>query len=101
MSDTKGLRLKPPSPLPQGPVTKVAFKVFTNHLSNLQTLQDEAHIEAMLSEEEVARLSGEVAWLKEETRYGDRKVGELEEQVINCARLLMTSANFPFILLVI
>ena len=53
----------------------------------------------MLSEEEVARLSGEVAWLKEETRYGDRKVGELEEQVINCARLLMTSANFPFILL--
>ena len=41
----------------------------------------------MLSEEEVARLSGEVAWLKEETRYGDRKVGELEEQVINCARL--------------
>ena len=52
----------------------------------------------MLSEEEVARLSGEVAWLKEETRYGDRKVGELEEQVINCARLLMTSANFPFIL---
>jgi len=44
-------------------------------------LLDEAHIEAMLSEEEVARLSGEVAWLKEETRYGDRKVGELEEQV--------------------
>eukprot|EP00092_Neocalanus_flemingeri_P069709 GFUD01085471.1.p1 GENE.GFUD01085471.1~~GFUD01085471.1.p1 ORF type:complete len:432 (-),score=82.52 GFUD01085471.1:1364-2659(-) len=43
--------------------------------------QDEAHIEAMLSEEEVARLSGEVAWLKEETRHGDRKVGELEEQV--------------------
>lgn len=37
----------------------------------------------MLSEEEVARLSGEVAWLKEETRHGDRKVGELEEQVIN------------------
>ena len=45
--------------------------------------QDEAHIEALLSEEEVARLSGEVAWLKEETRHGDRKVGELEEQVIN------------------
>ena len=44
--------------------------------------QDEAHIEALLSEEEVARLSGEVAWLKEETRHGDRKVGELEEQVI-------------------
>jgi len=44
-------------------------------------LLDEAHIEAMLSEEEVARLSGEVAWLKEETRHGDRKVGELEEQV--------------------
>jgi len=35
----------------------------------------------MLSEEEVARLSGEVAWLTEETRHGDRKVGELEEQV--------------------
>ena len=32
MSDTKGLRLKPPSPLPQGPVTKVAFKVFLNQL---------------------------------------------------------------------
>jgi len=43
--------------------------------------QDEAHIEAMFSEEEVARLSGEVAWLKEETRHGDRKVVELEEQV--------------------
>ena len=44
--------------------------------------QDEAHIEAMFSEEEVARLSGEVAWLKEETRHGDRKVVELEEQVL-------------------
>jgi len=44
-------------------------------------LLDEAHIEAMFSEEEVARLSGEVAWLKEETRHGDRKVVELEEQV--------------------
>ena len=30
MSDSKGLRLKPPSPLPQGPVSKVAFKVFLN-----------------------------------------------------------------------
>ena len=30
MSDTKGFRLKPPSPLPQGPVSKVAFKVFLN-----------------------------------------------------------------------
>ena len=29
MSD-KGLRLKPPSPLPQGPVSKIAFKVFLN-----------------------------------------------------------------------
>ena len=28
----KGLRLKPPSPLPQGPVTKVAFKVFSNQM---------------------------------------------------------------------
>ena len=36
----------------------------------------------MFSEEEVARLSGEVAWLKEETRHGDRKVVELEEQVV-------------------
>ena len=30
MGDSKGLRLKPPSPLPQGPVTKIAFKVFVN-----------------------------------------------------------------------
>ena len=32
MSESKGLRLKPPTPLPQGPVTKVAFKVFINQL---------------------------------------------------------------------
>ena len=32
MSETKDLRLKPPSPLPQGPVSKVAFKVFTNQM---------------------------------------------------------------------
>ena len=32
MSDSKGLRLKPPSPLPQGPISKVAFKVFHNQL---------------------------------------------------------------------
>ena len=32
MSEGKGLRLKPPSPLPQGPVSKVAFKVFINQL---------------------------------------------------------------------
>ena len=32
MSETKGLRLKPPSALPQGPVSKVAFKVFLNQL---------------------------------------------------------------------
>ena len=32
MSDSKGLRLKPPSPLPQGPISKVAFKVFFNQL---------------------------------------------------------------------
>ena len=31
MSD-KGLRLKPPSPLPRGPVSKIAFKVFLNQL---------------------------------------------------------------------
>ena len=29
-TETKGLRLKPPSPLPQGSVTKIAFKVFIN-----------------------------------------------------------------------
>ena len=28
----KGLRLKPPSPLPKGPVSKIAFKVFLNQL---------------------------------------------------------------------
>ena len=32
MSESKGLRLKPPSPLPEGPVSKVAFKVFLNQL---------------------------------------------------------------------
>ena len=32
MSENKGLRLKAPSPLPQGTVSKVAFKVFTNQL---------------------------------------------------------------------
>ena len=32
MSDTRGLRLKPPTSLPQGPVSKVAFKVFINQL---------------------------------------------------------------------
>ena len=32
MTDSKGLRLKPPSTLPQGPVTKIAFKVFVNQL---------------------------------------------------------------------
>ena len=32
MADSKGLRLKPPSPLPQGPITKIAFKVFINQL---------------------------------------------------------------------
>ena len=32
MSYSKGLRLKPPNPLPQGPVSKVAFKVFLNQL---------------------------------------------------------------------
>ena len=32
MTDSKGLRLKPPNPLPQGPVSKVAFKVFLNQL---------------------------------------------------------------------
>ena len=57
-------------------------------------LQDEAHIEAMFSEEEVARLSGEVAWLKEETRHGDRKVGELEEQVINVSSNCLHQQKF-------
>ena len=33
MSESKGLRLKPPTPLPQGPVSKVAFKVFVNQLT--------------------------------------------------------------------
>ena len=28
----KGLRLKPPSPLPQGSVSKIAFKVFLNQM---------------------------------------------------------------------
>ena len=32
MSDNKSLRLKPPTTLPQGPVSKVAFKVFVNQL---------------------------------------------------------------------
>ena len=32
MTDSKGLRLKPPSPLPQGPISKVAFKVFINNM---------------------------------------------------------------------
>ena len=39
-----------------------------------------------LAEEEVARLSGELEWLREETRHGDRKVEELQDQVfwISC-----------------
>ena len=32
MSESKGLRLKSPTPLPQGPVSKIAFKVFLNQL---------------------------------------------------------------------
>ena len=32
MSESRGLRLKPPTPLPQGPISKVAFKVFANQL---------------------------------------------------------------------
>ena len=32
MTESKGLRLKPPASLPQGPVSKVAFKVFTNQM---------------------------------------------------------------------
>lgn len=43
--------------------------------------QDSADLEARLSEEEVARLSGELEWLREETRHGDRRMEELEEQV--------------------
>ena len=35
-----------------------------------------------LAEEEVARLSGELEWLREETRHGDRKVEELQDQVL-------------------
>ena len=34
-----------------------------------------------MAEEEVARLSGELEWLRQETRHGDRKVEELEDQV--------------------
>jgi len=34
-----------------------------------------------LAEEEVARLSGELQWLREETRHGDRKLEELQDQV--------------------
>ena len=37
-----------------------------------------------LAEEEVARLSGELQWLREETRHGDRKLEELQDQVIFC-----------------
>jgi len=33
------------------------------------------------AEEEVARLSGELEWLREETRHGDRKLEELQDQV--------------------
>ena len=35
-----------------------------------------------LAEEEVARLSGELEWLREETRHGDRKLEELQDQVL-------------------
>ena len=38
-------------------------------------------MEVTLAEEEVARLSGELEWLRQETRHGDRKVEELEDQV--------------------
>ena len=50
----------------------------------------------MFSEEEVARLSGEVAWLKEETRHGDRRVVELEEQVLIASDIADISEH-PFI----
>merc|ERR1719237_328299 len=45
------------------------------------TSQDPSLPSEHLAEEEVARLSGELEWLREETRHGDRKVEELQDQV--------------------
>ena len=45
------------------------------------TVQEPVEGEVTLAEEEVARLSGELEWLRQETRHGDRKVEELEDQV--------------------
>ena len=44
--------------------------------------QDRSLPSEHLAEEEVARLSGELEWLREETRHGDRKVEELQDQVL-------------------
>ena len=46
-----------------------------------KTAQEPLEGEVTLAEEEVARLSGELEWLRQETRHGDRKVEELEDQV--------------------
>ena len=42
-----------------------------------------------LAEEEVARLSGELEWLRQETRLSDIKVEELEDQVTVVLRCLL------------
>ena len=44
--------------------------------------QEPSDSSEQLAEEEVARLSGELQWLREETRHGDRKLEELQDQVI-------------------
>ena len=46
-------------------------------------LQEPSDPSEHLAEEEVARLSGELEWLREETRHGDRKLEELQDQVIS------------------
>ena len=42
--------------------------------------QEPAVVDASLSED-VARMSGELEWLREETRHGDRRLEELQDQV--------------------
>ena len=47
-----------------------------------QFFQEPSDPSEHLAEEEVARLSGELEWLREETRHGDRKLEELQDQVL-------------------
>ena len=70
------------------PICSFLFKTSSSVTEYLKRhiLQEPSDPSEHLAEEEVARLSGELEWLREETRHGDRKVEELQDQVLQSMR---------------